>query len=110
MSGLDLPVRVISKQISSSIQIIIQQSRLSDGSRKVTHITEVQGMEGDTILLQDIFLYQQYGRTPDGRVIGEHVTTGYRPKCVHQMESMGYALPKGLFQLAKQEDQKEKAA
>jgi pilus assembly protein CpaF len=110
MSGLDLPVRVISKQISSSIQIIIQQSRLSDGSRKVTHITEVQGMEGDTILLQDIFLYQQYGRTIDGSVIGEHVTTGYRPKCVHQMESMGYALPKGLFQLAKPEDKKEKAA
>lgn len=107
MSGLDLPVRVISKQISSSIQIIIQQSRLSDGSRKVTHITEVQGMEGDTILLQDIFLYQQHGRTKDGTVIGEHVTTGYRPKCVQQMESMGYALPKGLFQIAKQE---EKAA
>lgn len=107
MSGLDLPVRVISKQIASSIQIIIQQSRLSDGSRKVTHITEVQGMEGDTILLQDIFLFQQRGRAADGSVIGEHVTTGYRPKCVSQMESMGYALPKGLFQLAKQE---EKAA
>jgi pilus assembly protein CpaF len=102
-----LPVRVISKQISSSIQLIVQQSRLSDGSRKVTHITEVQGMEGDTILLQDIFLYQQHGRSADGKVIGEHVTTGYRPKCVQQMESMGYKLPKNLFQMAKQE---EKAA
>ena len=107
MSGLDLPVRVISKQIASSIQIIIQQARLSDGSRKVTHITEVQGMEGDTILLQDIFVFTQQGRTIDGDVIGEHVTTGYRPKCVRQMESMGFVLPKGLFQLAKLE---EKAA
>jgi len=100
MSGLDLPVRVISKQIASSIQLIIQQSRLSDGSRKVTHITEVQGMEGDTILLQDIFLFQQRGRNLDGSVIGEHVTTGYRPKCVSQIESMGYKLPKKLFQQA----------
>jgi pilus assembly protein CpaF len=106
MSGLDLPVRVISKQISSSIQIIIQQSRLSDGTRKVTHITEVQGMEGDTILLQDIFMYRQHGRSVDGKVIGEHVTTGYRPKCVHQMESMGYALPKRLFQPVQQEEEK----
>lgn len=106
MSGLDLPVRVISKQIASSIQLIIQQSRLSDGSRKVTHITEVQGMEGDTILLQDIFLFQQHGRTADGRAIGEHVTTGYRPKCVRQMESMGYALPNKLFQLASQKEEK----
>jgi pilus assembly protein CpaF len=104
MSGLDLPVRVISKQIASSIQLIIQQSRLSDGSRKVTHITEVQGMEGDTILLQDIFLYQQHGRTPEGKVIGEHITTGYRPKCVRQMESMGYVLPKRLFQPVQQEE------
>lgn len=98
MSGLDLPVRVISKQIASSIQLIIQQSRLSDGSRKITHITEVQGMEGDTILLQDIFTFELRGRAIDGKVIGEHVTTGYRPKCVSQIESMGYDLPKKLFQ------------
>lgn len=110
MAGLDLPVRVISKQIASSIQIIIQQSRLSDGTRKVTHITEVQGMEGDTILLQDIFLFKRYGLNPDGKVIGEHVTTGYRPKCVNEMESMGFTLPKTLFQLAGNLNQNEKAA
>src|SRR5690606_31924636 len=57
MSGLDLPIRVISKQISSAISLIVQQARLSDGSRKITHVTEVQGMEGDTILLQDIFVF-----------------------------------------------------
>jgi pilus assembly protein CpaF len=61
-------------------------------------------MEGDTILLQDIFLYQQHGRTPEGKVIGEHITTGYRPKCVRQMESMGYVLPKRLFQPVQQEE------
>ncbi len=98
MSGLDLPVRVISKQISSAVQIIIQQARLSDGSRKITHITEVQGMEGDTLLLQDIFIFDQKGRGPDGKVIGRHRCTGFRPKCVNAIEAMGYKLPRDLFQ------------
>jgi pilus assembly protein CpaF len=98
MSGLDLPVRVISKQIASAIQIIVQQARLSDGSRKITHITEVQGMEGDTILLQDIFIFEQRGRDADGKVIGRHRATGFRPKCVSQIEAMGYSLPRNLFQ------------
>ncbi len=97
MSGLDLPVRVISKQISSAVQIIVQQSRLSDGSRKITHITEVQGMEGDTILLQDIFIFDQKGRSGDGKVIGRHRPTGFRPRCVPAIESMGYSLPRNLF-------------
>ena len=98
MSGLDLPIRVISKQISSAINIIVQQARLSDGSRKVTHITEVQGMEGDTLLLQDIFIFDQKGRSSDGKVIGRHRATGFRPKCVHEIESRGYNLPRNLFQ------------
>jgi pilus assembly protein CpaF len=97
--GADLPVRVISKQISSAVQLIVQQSRLSDGSRKITHITEVQGMEGDTILLQDIFLFEQKGRGPDGKIVGQHRATGFRPKCVPQIEAAvircraNYSLP-----------------
>ena len=98
MSGLDLPIRVISKQISSAINLIVQQARLSDGSRKVTHITEVQGMEGDTLLLQDIFIFDQKGRSSDGKVIGKHRATGFRPKCVHEIEARGYDLPRNLFQ------------
>ncbi len=97
MSGLDLPVRVISKQIASAVQLIVQQARLSDGSRKITHITEVQGMEGETILLQDIFLFDQRGRSQDGKIIGEHKTTGFRPKCVGAIEAAGYPLPRDLF-------------
>jgi pilus assembly protein CpaF len=97
MSGLDLPVRVISKQIASAVQIIVQQARLSDGSRKITHITEVQGMEGDTLLLQDIFLFDQKGRGADGKIIGKHVSTGFRPKCVGAIEAAGYPLPRDLF-------------
>lgn len=98
MSGLDLPVRVISKQIAAAVQIIVQQARLSDGSRKVTYITEVQGMEGDTILLQDIFVFDQKGRSADGKVIGRHRPTGFRPRCVPIIESMGYSMPRNLFQ------------
>jgi pilus assembly protein CpaF len=98
MSGLDLPIRVISKQISSAVNLIVQQARLSDGSRKITHITEVQGMEGDTLLLQDIFLFEQKGRSAEGKVIGRHRATGFRPKCVHEIESRGYSLPRNLFQ------------
>ena len=97
MSGLDLPVRVISKQIASAIQLIVQQARLSDGSRKITHITEVQGMEGETILLQDIFVFEQVGRGADGKIIGAHKKTGYRPRCVPQIEAAGYPLPRELF-------------
>lgn len=98
MSGLDLPIRVISKQIASAINLIVQQARLSDGSRKITHITEVQGMEGDTLLLQDIFVFEQKGRDSEGKVIGRHRATGFRPKCVPQIEAMGYPLPRNLFQ------------
>ncbi|HEX8552317.1 MAG TPA: CpaF family protein [Abditibacteriaceae bacterium] len=98
MSGLDLPVRVISKQIASAVQIIVQQSRLSDGSRKITHITEVQGMEGETILLQDIFLFEQKGRDENGKIVGRHRSTGFRPKCVNAIEAAGYPLPRDLFQ------------
>lgn len=98
MSGLDLPVRVISKQIASAINIIVQQARLSDGSRKITHITELQGMEGETVLLQDIFIFEQKGRDADGKVIGRHRATGFRPRCVPDLEAMGYNLPRNLFQ------------
>jgi len=98
MSGLDLPIRVISKQISSAVNLIVQQARMSDGSRKITHITEVQGMEGDTLLLQDIFIFEQKGRSSDGKVIGKHRATGFRPKCMHEIESRGYTLPRNLFQ------------
>ena len=97
MSGLDLPVRVISKQISSAVQLIVQQSRLADGSRKITHVTEVQGMEGETLLLQDIFIFDQKGRDGNGKIIGEHRATGFRPKCVSQIEAAGYPLPRDLF-------------
>lgn len=72
MSGMELPVRAIREQISSAIDLIVQQSRFKDGNRKVTHITEVQGMEGEIITLQDIFLFKPRGSDSKGRVLGEN--------------------------------------
>ncbi|BAF59632.1 MAG: CpaF family protein [Pelotomaculum sp.] len=97
MAGMELPVKAIREQISSAIDLIIHQSRLRDGSRKITHITEVQGMEGDIIVLQDIYLYKQEGIDADGRIRGRFIATGIRPKFLGQLEAHGITLPYELF-------------
>jgi pilus assembly protein CpaF len=97
MAGTQLPVKAIREQIASAIQLVIQQGRLRDGSRKITHVTEVQGMEGDIVVLQDIFRFEQRGVDANGRVIGEMKATGLRPKFVQSLISQGVSLPKDLF-------------
>ncbi len=99
MSGMNLPIRAIRDQAASAIDIIIQQSRLMDGSRKVTHITEVQGMEGDIIILQDIFKFEQRGLDNKGKVKGEFTTTGIMPKFVQKLREKGINIPSDLIQL-----------
>lgn len=98
MSGMNLPVKAIRDQIASAIDLIIQQSRLMDGSRKITHITEVQGMEGDVIILQDIFRYEQRGLDNKGRVKGEFVFTGVMPKFMQKLKEKGIVIPPEIFQ------------
>jgi pilus assembly protein CpaF len=98
MAGMDLPVRAIREQISSAVDVIVQQSRMRDGSRKVTHITEVQGMEGDKITLQDVFLFEQQA-FENGRVIGQIKPTGVRPKFMPKIEEAGIELPPTIFGL-----------
>ncbi|MBS4196142.1 CpaF family protein [Lederbergia citri] len=90
MSGFDLPVRAIREQISGALNLIVQQSRLKDGSRKITKITEVQGLEGDIITLQDIFVYSEQHNPNTGKVIGKFVSTGIIPHCVEQLELAGH--------------------
>jgi pilus assembly protein CpaF len=87
MAGIELPVKAIREQIAGALDVIIQQSRLKDGTRKVTHITEVQGMEGDTIVLQDIFVFEQRGVDAGGRIVGKLVPTGVRPKFYERLET-----------------------
>ena len=86
MAGTELPVKAIREQIASALDLIVHQSRLRDGTRKVTHITEVQGMEGEVVVLQDIFVFQQEGIDSEGNIIGHHRPTGLRPRCTGQAD------------------------
>jgi pilus assembly protein CpaF len=97
MAGMDLPVRAIREQISSAIDLIIQQSRLRDGSRRITHITEVLGMEGDVIVLQDLYTFRQTGVDQDGTVKGYFAASGIRPKFMDRIEASGIKLSPGIF-------------
>src|SRR5713226_3310080 len=96
MAGVELPARAIREQIASALDLIIQISRLKDGSRKITNITEVQGMEGDTIILQDVFVFEQTGYV-DGKVQGRLRPTGIRPKFSEKFEAAGIKLPQNVF-------------
>ena len=96
MAGVDLPLRAIREQVASAVDLIVQQSRLKDGTRKIVNITEVQGMEGDVIVMQDVFVFEQTG-VVEGKIQGRLKPTGIRPKFVEKFEIMGINLPPGLF-------------
>ncbi|EFO82013.1 type II secretion system protein E [Oscillochloris trichoides DG-6] len=97
MAGMDLPLKVIREQIASAIDVIVQQSRLDDGQRKVTYITEVQGMEGEKVVLQDIFKLDILGKTPEGKIQAELRPTGVRPRFTPRLEAHGFKLPPSIF-------------
>ncbi|MEM9774964.1 MAG: CpaF family protein [Chloroflexota bacterium] len=97
MSGEDLPISVVRKQIAGSVNFIVQAARLRDGSRKITHITEVAGMEGDTVVLNDIFKFYDEGDRADGKVSGGHASSGLRPDCGPVLKQYGYSLPPAMF-------------
>jgi Flp pilus assembly protein, ATPase CpaF len=97
MAGLELPVKIVRQQISSAIDLIVQQSRLKDGSRKVTAITEVAGMEGDVVVLNDIFKFEQTGIDANGKVLGQLKPTGIRPLFEKRLEAAGFKLGPEVF-------------
>ncbi len=96
MAGMDLPVRAIREQISSAVDVICQQERMRDGTRKVTSITEVSGMEGDVITMTDIFVFEQTG-VENGQVVGRLRPTGLRPKFMDKIDAAGIHLPPSIF-------------
>jgi pilus assembly protein CpaF len=99
MSGMDLPIKAVREQVSSAIDLIIHEARFRDGTRKITHITEVQGMEGDVITLQDIFVYDfSEGLDENGRFRGTIKSTGIRPKFIQKLQDLGILLPADIFQ------------
>ncbi|WP_081894598.1 CpaF family protein [Ruegeria halocynthiae] len=97
MLGADLPVRTIRSQIASAIQIVLQLTRLSDGTRRVVSISEVTGMEDDTITMQDIFVFKRRGKSESGEILGEFLPTGIRPKCFDQLVAAGVDVDTNMF-------------
>jgi len=96
MAGMDLPVRAIREQVSSAVDVICQQERMRDGTRKVTTITEVSGMEGEVITMTDIFVFEQTGME-NGKIVGRLRPTGLRPKFMDKIETAGINLPPSIF-------------
>ncbi len=97
MAGFDLPLKAMRTQIASAVDLIVQASRLQGGPRKITHITEVVGMEQDTVVMQDIYLYQQEGLNEHCRAYGKFVATGVRPTFMSRLEAAGVRLPASAF-------------
>jgi pilus assembly protein CpaF len=98
MGATNLPERAMRQQISSAIQLVVQQTRLSDGTRKITSISEITGMEGDVITMQEIFVFEKMGITQDGKVVGRFRATGVRPKCCERLKASGIHLPADMFE------------
>jgi pilus assembly protein CpaF len=98
MGATNLPERAIRQQIASAVQLVVQQTRLSDGSRRVTSVSEITGMEGDVITMQEIFLFEKLGIGPEGKVIGRFRATGVRPKCGERLRAAGIHLPAEMFE------------
>ena len=97
MANLNLPEKAMRQQISSAIDVVIQASRLTDGKRKVMSISEVVGMEGDVITMQEIFSFEREGMDENGRVLGRHRPSGVRPRFADRLQTYGINLPATLF-------------
>ncbi len=97
MAGMEMPLNVIREQIASAVDVIVQQSRLKDGSRKVTSITEVSGMEGSTIVMTEIFKFEHTGTDQEGKVLGQLKPTGIRPFFSPRLEQNGFKLGPEVF-------------
>ena len=97
MAGFEMPIKAIREQISSAIELVLQQSRLKDGSRKITHITEIQHMEGEIITTQELFRFEQTGMDEDGKLMGHFVATGMQPGFMEKFQINGVSLPDNFF-------------
>jgi pilus assembly protein CpaF len=101
MANLNIPDKAIRQQVASAVDLIVQVARLADGSRRVTAISEITGMEGEIITMQDIFVFEAQGLTPEGKVRGRFRATGIRPRCAEKLASAGHPLPLNLFEHVK---------
>jgi len=98
MANLNLPEKAVRKQIASAVTIVLQVSRFADGTRRVTHISEITGMEDDVVSMQDVFLFEKQGVSPEGRTLGVFTATGIRPKFADKLLNSGITLPPNMFE------------
>ncbi|MGD9295457.1 MAG: CpaF family protein [Roseobacter sp.] len=98
MAGIEMPIKAVRSQISSAVNLIVQASRLQDGSRRMTSITEITGMEGEVISMQEIFRYQRVGLTPENKIIGHFTATGVRSAYAERFRLWGYDLPPSIYE------------
>jgi pilus assembly protein CpaF len=98
MANLNLPEKAVRKQIASAVTLVLQVSRFSDGSRRLTHITEITGMEEDVVRMQDVFQFEKHGVSPEGRTLGTFTATGIRPKFADKLKASGFDLPANMFE------------
>jgi pilus assembly protein CpaF len=103
MAGIEMPIKAVRSQISSAVNVIVQASRLQDGSRRMTSITEITGMEGDVISMQEIFRFQRVGLTPDNKIIGHFTATGVRSHYSERFRLWGYDLPPSIYEPTRME-------
>jgi pilus assembly protein CpaF len=100
MAGMDLPEKAILEQIASAVHVVVQQSRFSDGTRKITHVTEITGMESGVVQMQDIFLFKQKGLDGEGKVVGSFKATGRVPEFYEELKQRGLEVDLSLFKEA----------
>jgi pilus assembly protein CpaF len=98
MANLNIPETAIRRQIASALDVVVQVSRLSDGTRKIISVAEITGMEGNVVTMQDIFVYRKHGIRENGEVLGEFVATGVRPKFAERLVVSGIHLPVSMFE------------
>ena len=98
MANLNLPEKAVRRQIASAIQLVVQISRFNDGTRRVTHLSEITGMEEDIVSMQDVFVFEKQGVSPDGRVLGTFTATGIRPKFAERLRASGIPVPASWFE------------
>jgi pilus assembly protein CpaF len=101
MANLNLPEKAIRAQIAAAVTLVVQVSRFNDGTRRITHITEITGMEEDVVSMQDVFVFDKQGVGADGKVIGKFLATGIRPKCAEKLAASGISLPANFFESVK---------
>jgi len=100
MAGMDLPAKAIREQIASAVNLVVQQSRLSDGSRRVMSITEIVGMQGDVVTMQEIFGFRKLGMDKNRKIVGKYTATGFIPKFIDELDQQGIKVPRGIFSVS----------